>query len=45
MYGQPGTEIKRAELEKKLIDFFNAYADPQYDLWRGGRSKCKIHSK
>jgi arylsulfatase A-like enzyme len=40
-YGQPGTEQPKAELEKKLSEFFRAYADPQYDIWQGGRSKAK----
>jgi len=27
------------ELDKKLNEFFNRYSDPQYDLWRGGKTK------
>ena len=27
------------ELDQKLTEFFNRYADPQYDLWRGGKTK------
>jgi arylsulfatase A-like enzyme len=27
------------ELDQKLTEFFNKYADPQYDLWRGGKTK------
>jgi arylsulfatase A-like enzyme len=41
LYGQPGTEPKREELSRRLNDFFAAYADPQYDVWKGGRSKAK----
>lgn len=41
LYGQPGTEPKRAELGGKLDAFFARTADPQYDLWKGGRSKAK----
>jgi arylsulfatase A-like enzyme len=30
----------RQELRKRLDAFFARYADPQYDLWHGGRSKA-----
>ena len=40
MYGQPGMEAKRTELAQKLDAFFNQ----QYDIWKGGRSKAKLHS-
>ncbi|MBM4018060.1 MAG: DUF4976 domain-containing protein [Planctomycetes bacterium] len=30
----------RASLDERLDAFFRRYADPQYDLWRGGRSKA-----
>ncbi len=40
VFGQPGTEAKRDELAKRLDAFFRQYADPQYDLWNGGRSKA-----
>ncbi len=43
-HGQPGTEPIRAELAKRLDDFFATYADPQYDIWKGGRSKAKRHT-
>jgi arylsulfatase A-like enzyme len=45
LYGQPGTEARRAELAKRLDDFFARYADPQYDIWKGGRSKAKRHTE
>lgn len=41
LYGQPGFETQRAEMQARLDDFFSRYADPQYDLWNGGRSKAK----
>lgn len=41
LYGQSGTEPIRAQLAKQLADFFAKYADPQYDLWKGGRSKAR----
>ena len=44
LFGQPGTESKRAEMAKRLDEFFARYADPQYDIWKGGRSKAKRHT-
>ena len=41
LYGQPGTEETRGRLAQRLDDFFARYADPQYDIWHGGRSKAK----
>jgi len=41
LFGQPGTEATRAELAGRLDAFFATYADPQYDLWKGGRSKAR----
>jgi arylsulfatase A-like enzyme len=43
-YGQPGTEAIRADLATRLDHFFAEYADPQYDIWKGGRSKAKRHT-
>lgn len=40
-YGQPGTEEIRQSLVARLEQFFVQYADPQYDIWKGGRSKAK----
>lgn len=37
---QPAHAAARTELRKRLDDFFARYADPKYDLWRGGRSKA-----
>lgn len=45
LYGQPGTDVARAELAKRLDDFFAQYADPQYDIWKGGHSKAKRHTE
>jgi len=42
-FGQPGTEARRAELALRLDRFFAHYADPEYDIWQGGRSKAKRH--
>jgi arylsulfatase A-like enzyme len=41
LYGQLGSEPMRAELSGRLDEFFARYADPQYDIWKGGRSKAK----
>lgn len=41
LFGQPGTEAKRVELAGRLERFFSDYAEPQYDLWKGGRSKAR----
>lgn len=39
-YGQPKLVGQQKELADKLAAFFAEYADPQYDIWRGGRSKA-----
>jgi len=41
LYGQAGAEEIQAQLHKRLNDFFEQHADPQYDIWNGGRSKAK----
>ena len=33
---------QRAELKAKLDAFYDRYADPQWDLWRGGKSKTGL---
>lgn len=43
LYGQPNTQATIANLASKLEAFFARYADPQYDLWKGGKSKAKRH--
>lgn len=45
LFGQPGMEAKRDELASRLDDFFTRYADPKYDIWKGGRSKAKRHTE
>ncbi|HEX3654416.1 MAG TPA: sulfatase-like hydrolase/transferase [Pirellulales bacterium] len=44
LYGQPRQVDQQQQLRKQLISFFNHYADPQFDLWHGGRSKAKLLS-
>lgn len=41
LFGQPGSEAVRNELATRLEHFFQEYADPRYDVWRGGRSKAR----
>jgi arylsulfatase A-like enzyme len=41
LYGQPSMEEIRGDLQSKLTAFFKKYADPQYDIWQGGRSKAR----
>ena len=30
------------QLQKQMNDFFETYANPKYDLWKGGRSKSYL---
>ena len=41
LYGQPDADTKRAELDAQLNAFFDRYADPKYNIWKGGKSKAK----
>ncbi len=43
-FGQLGTKETQTDLAKQLDAFFTRYADPKYDLWKGGRSKAKRHT-
>jgi len=44
----PSAGPKQADIQKelraRLYEFFNRYAEPKYDLWRGGRSKTHLLS-
>ena len=40
LFGQPKHAEKQRELAAKLDAFFAKHADPQYDVWKGGRSKA-----
>ncbi len=44
LFGQPDLAETQSELIAKLEAKFAKYADPQYDLWRNGRSKAKLHT-
>jgi len=41
LLGQPGMEPVVKEMSSRLDSFFKTYADPQYDLLHGGKSKAK----
>ncbi len=41
LYGQPKLQAIQQEMAQRLDAFFKTYADPQYDVWHGGRSKAK----
>ncbi len=41
LFGQPECTGIQKEMMKKLTDFFDEYADPEYDIWKGGRSKAR----
>jgi arylsulfatase A-like enzyme len=45
LLGQESAQAKQRELAHRLDDFFAKNADPQYDIWHGGRSKAKLHSQ
>jgi arylsulfatase A-like enzyme len=45
LVGQAVNTAKQAEMARRLDEFFAKYADPQYDIWHGGRSKAKLHSQ
>ncbi|NOY81300.1 MAG: sulfatase-like hydrolase/transferase [Kiritimatiellaeota bacterium] len=38
----PAAAEARDDLDARLTRFFETFADPQYDLWRGGRSKAGL---
>ena len=41
LYGQPQHASIQQEMAEELRRFFEEYADPQYDIWKGGRSKAR----
>lgn len=41
VFGQPAYADVQTELAKQLDAWFNTYAAPEYDIWKGGRSKCR----
>lgn len=43
LFGQKHTSEVQDQLAGDLHGFFQNYADPQYDVWNGGRSKARRH--
>lgn len=41
LFGQVETAKIQSEMIHKLNTFFDQYADPEYDIWKGGRSKSR----
>jgi len=45
LHGQNGTQEVESRLRGRIDAFFSTHADPQYDVWKGGRSKAKLLSE
>jgi arylsulfatase A-like enzyme len=45
LFGDPAHAEPRADLTARLDRFFARYAQPQYDLWKGGGSKTHLLSR
>jgi len=41
LFGQPDVADVQQAMAGKLDAFFAQFADPQYDIWKGGRSKAR----
>lgn len=41
LFGQLKSQAMQQDLSARLDAFFAKYADPKYDLWKGGRSKAR----
>ncbi len=42
LISDPGRAAVREQLKRRLHEFFARYADPKWDLWRGGKSKSHL---
>lgn len=42
LYGQPDHVETLLALRRRLHEFFDAHADPKWDLWHGGKSKSNL---
>ncbi len=40
--GDPGHQAMVKEMESRLNEFFDRYADPRYDIWHGGTAKATL---
>jgi arylsulfatase A-like enzyme len=45
LYGQAEHEQALLALRRRLHEFFDKHADPQWDLWHGGKSKTEIYTE
>jgi hypothetical protein len=43
LFGQPAYAGQQQAMATRLYGFFDRYADPEYDIWNGGRSKARRH--
>ncbi len=43
LFGQTAHAAIQQHLADRMDAFFTEYADPQYDIWNGGRSKARRH--
>ena len=41
LFGQPQHTAIQNQLAKQLDDYFEEYANPEYDIWKDGRSKAR----
>ena len=41
--GNPGHQAVVKEMDARLTAFFDQYADPRYDIWRGGTAKSTLY--
>jgi len=44
MFGQPGSAEKANKLADELDVFFTKYANPEFNVWKKGHSKAKLHT-
>ena len=42
LYGQAEYQSAQSALRMRLHDFFGRYAEPKWDLWKGGKSKTDL---
>lgn len=43
LFGQPEYAEVQQNMAQRLDSYFAEYADPEYDIWKGGRSKARRH--
>jgi len=43
LFGQAAHAETQERMAGMLYEFFDTYADPEYDIWNGGRSKARRH--